>query len=494
MRKLALLLTLLLSAEAPADTYTVKKKYYTSSGIEVEDVAIPNTTLFKYEGKNGYDVSNQGCSAVAALYSQLALKKNLDAVKNVIDNWKSLALPVTIYAIATQFPIVKEALVSSQFMSDFLAQIGGASCESVFNYINKVNGVSKKAVAECMRKWSSTCDSSPDPNKCFLKHCGVHKSWYELVTGKTFSNLLKDNDALKRVSEVLAMTNPKTAVECALGVTSSTDMSKEEFDKQVETLEREKGMNEIQAKTLLILMSTIPQVKISSDGMGLEVPKIDGKVVTITRGLKLLQEDLLKDLDSLLSNIESAKSEEEIKEKISNFAAKYGIEADLDNYFVLMRSVKKKLQKECPTTLSGSSTVPEEEMKRACLVRTQAFQQVGEEFTKLLSYLYAQRIKEAMLRYIDQVKLYLLQQKGKGVAVCSKTAGKKIDLSPESVSFMVSQLDTIRDQIETEINDYLSAGGIDDVKKTELSVVKLLAKAVDGKEHAEGERITFEVE
>jgi len=493
VRKLIVTLSLFfLSTTALADTYHVKKKYYTSKGIEVEDVVIPNTTVFEYKGKSGYDVKNQGCSAIASLYSQLALEKNLDAIKNVFDNWKSIALPLTIYAIATQFPIVKEALVSSQFMSDFLASLGGTSCEEAMQFINRMNGISKEAVTECMKKWSDTCNKSSDPNKCFLEHCGVHKSWYEMITGKTFSDLLKDNEALKKVSQVLAMVNPKTAVECAVGVHVSTSMTKEQFEEQVAKLE-EDGMNEVQAKTLLFLMSTIPQVKISSNGMGLDIPKIDGKVVTITSGLKMLQEDLLNDLDNLLSYIETAKNRDEIKEKVKEFAAKYGIEIDLDNYFVLMQKVKEKLQEDCPTTLSGSEVIPEKEAKNACLVRVQAFEQAKENFVKLLSYLYAERIKDAVLRYIDQTKLYLLQNKGKGVAACGKLSGTKIDFSPDSVKFMISQLDTIKDQVKTEIDDYLKASGINDVSEEELSIVRLLAKAVDGKDHAKGERIEFKL-
>ena len=493
MKRLFCLVTVfLLSSVSYADTYQVKKKYYTSEGIEVEDVYIPNTTVFKYSGKKGYDVKTQGCSVIASLYSQLALEKNLGVVKNVFENWKSIALPLAIYAVATQFPVVKEALVSSQFMSDFLAQLGGTSCESAFNFVNKVNGISKDAVAECMRKWTPTCESSPDPNKCFLEHCGVHKSWYELVTGKTFSNLLKDKSALKKVSEVLAMVNPRTAVECAMGVHVSTDMSKEEFDEQVGVLES-KGMSRVEAKTFLILASTIPKVNINSSGMGIEVPKIDGKAVTITRGLKLLQEDMLSDLQKLLSDIESSETEEEVKEKVSEFSSKYGITVSLDNYFFLMKSIKDKLSKDCPVMLSGKEAVPQKEVKKACIARVTAFTEAEKEFTKLISYLYAQRIKEAMLRYLNQVKVYLLQNKGRGVAVCNKIAGTKIDFSPESVSFMVSQIDAVKEQVKTEIDDYLSASGIDDVKKAELNIVKLLAKAVDGKEHAEGEKITFEL-
>jgi len=488
-------LLLTFSSSSFADTFQIKKKYYTSKGIEVEDVYVPNTTLFKYQGKSGFDAKTQGCSAIASLYSQLGLSKNLDAVKNVFDNWKSIVLPAAIYALALQSPYVKEALVSSQFISDFLAQVGGTSCESVFNFINKVNGVSKEKIAECMER-NKDCYTSSDPNKCFLERCGVHKSWYELVSGKTFSDLLKDDKALQKVNEVLAMVNPGTAFDCAMGLSHpvSTSMTKEQFDEDVRELVANKGMSEIEAKTLLILRATIPKVSISSSGMGLDVPKIDGKVLTLSRGLKLLQEDVLKDLSDLLNDVSTATSTEEVKKKVQDFADKYGIKVSLDNYFVLLRKINYKLQKDCPATTSGAEVIPADEEKRACIKRTLAFNQAKEKLTKIISSLYAQKIKEAMLRYVNQTKVYLLQNKGKGVAVCSKLSGKKIDTSPEAVKTMLSQLDALKDQVKTEVDDYLETNGVKDLKKAELEVVKLLATAVDGKEHKEGDRIEVTIE
>ena len=198
MRKLILVLSLLTFASAQAEV-TVNKKYYTSTGIEVEDIQIPNTTLFKYQGRTEYDADTQGCSVIAQLYSSLGLSKNLSAVKDIFENWKEVILAGTIYSLATQFPYIKEALVSTQFISDFLAQVGGMGCSQVFSFINKVNGVSYEAVADCMNKHKE-CEKSDDPNKCYLEKCGVHKSWYELVSGKTFSNLVSDSEALKKVS------------------------------------------------------------------------------------------------------------------------------------------------------------------------------------------------------------------------------------------------------------------------------------------------------
>jgi len=466
-----------------ADEVTVTKKYYTSKGIEVEDIVIPNTTLFKYQGRSGYNADTQGCSAIAELYSQLGLEKNLQAIKDVFENWKKLALPLAIYALATQIPYVKEALVSSQFMSDFLAQVGGTSCESAFNFINKVNGVSYQAVSECMRTHADECNKDPDPNKCYLKYCGVHKSWYELVSGKTLSEITSNSTVLKKVSEALGMLNPGTAFDCAMGLPHpvSTDMTKEEFDEDVEELVREKGMSEIEAKTLLLLRATIPKVSISSHGMGIEVPKIDGKVMTITRALRLLQSDMLNDLNQLLAQISETNSTEEIKERVRTFESKYNVKLSADSYFVILKAVSEKLRKDCSVT------------SETCIVRSEALNRAKEKLVDLLSVKYALSVKEAMTRYIDQVKLYLLQQGGTGLATCSALSGKKLDLSPENIQNLVNQLDVIENRVRDEVDNYLSQKGVSpkDINKLSLEALKLLAKAVDGRDHKEGEVITF---
>ena len=494
MRKLLALMSIavLFSSTSQAEL-AVNKKYYTSTGIEVEDIQIPNTTLLKYQGKSGFDVDQQGCSAVAALYSALGLSKDLEAVKNIFENWKSIVLPAAIYALATQFPYVKEALVSSQFISDFLAQVGGMGCSQVFDFINEVNGVSKEKIAECIK--NSGCDESSDPNKCYLEKCGVHKSWYELVSGKTFSNLLSDSEALKKVSEALAMINPGTAFDCAMGLPNpvSTSMTKEEFDEDVQTLVTEKGMSEVEAKTLLFLRASIPKVSITSEGMGIDIPKIDGKVMTITRALNMLNEDMVSDLDTLLSDIDNATTEEEVKEKVSDFEDKYGVKLNSDFYFVVMRNVKKKLEEDCPNTLSGSPT--EEEAKLFCPDRIQAFEEAKRKFSEVVSVKYALAVKEAMLRYIDQTKLYLLQQKNTGLAVCSSLSNKTLDMSEENVKAMIKQLDVLSDRVKSEVDSYLASKGVseEDINKLSLLVSKLLAKAVDGKEHKEGEWVRFTI-
>ncbi|NIA09419.1 MAG: hypothetical protein GWP10_06750, partial [Nitrospiraceae bacterium] len=227
-------------------------KYYTSKGISVKNLSIPNETFLKYSGRGGYSAKNEGCSAVSRLYSQLGLSMDLDAVKNLFNNWKSLALPVSLYALATQFPYVKEVLVSSQYASDFLAKLGGTNCDSAFNFVNKVNGVSPSAVSSCMKHWSSVCDKSGDPNKCYLEHCGIHKSFYELISGKKFASMLSDPSAKKKVETALAMINPKTTISCALGLPALPEnMSSTQFQQSARNISAGKGIPLVASRTLL---------------------------------------------------------------------------------------------------------------------------------------------------------------------------------------------------------------------------------------------------
>ena len=249
-RKLLALATafLLGTGIAKAEVVVKQDTYYTLDGIRVKEVSIPDQTVLSFKGKGEFSPETQGCSVMGQLYSQLGLSIDLNAVKNVIQNWKSIALPATLYALALQFPYVKDVLVSTQYISNALAKLGTTNCQSAFSFINKVNGVSPEAVAECYNRVfgsGGVCTTSDDPDQCFLEHCGVHRSWYELVSGKTFSELAKDSKALSKLNQVLSMIDPKTVMSCALGLSDiPDDMDKAEFDANAVKVAEELGISE----------------------------------------------------------------------------------------------------------------------------------------------------------------------------------------------------------------------------------------------------------
>ena len=520
MRVLSLLLSFFLFlSSAFGGEVRITKKYYKSKGIEVEDFHVPSKTILSFKAKEGYDTEGlHGCSLLANYYGKLALNKNLKAVKELFedwkDNWKDIALVFAIYAIATQLPYVKEALVSADFIQNFEARLGGFNCESTLRFIKRVSGVNEEAIERCLEEHKDECESSDDPSECFYKKCGVHKTWWELVTGKKFEEAVEDSSLLKKVGEIFAMINPKTTLSCALGLPNVPEnMTKEQFDQKAKEISESTGIPELATKSLLVLLTAVPEVKITSDGMGLSIPKIDGKAMSITRGLELLYEDLEKDLDTLFSQLETAYEEgdeEKIKEEVEAFASKYDLKIDADSWFTLFYYVRKKLKEDCPNTLAGTYNVEEEQ--RACFERVTAFNQAKEIFAKIVAVKFALAVERAMLRYIDRTKFYLLQQKDTGVAVCKKIASvtggeeteetettsststyDKLDLSEKNLKAMIEQLDTLKERVKTEVGFFLLDKEVDrkEISKLSLKVALLLGKAVDGKDHKEGDRIRF---
>lgn len=468
-----------------------KREFYTSSGIKVEDVEIPSDVIVKNEGKSGWDVEAQGCSVMGKLYQELSLTKNLDALKEAFTNWKKLALPVTIYTLALQFPYVKDALVSAQYMSDFLAQIGGTSCEQAFDFINRVNGVDKEAVAECYNRVFSkggVCTKASDPNKCFLEHCGVHKSWYELATGKAFSDLIKDKKALAKVNEVFTMVNPKTTMECALGLDVPVeDMSEEDFNRNSQTVAEKLGTSQAVGKAVLALLYTLPEVKVSSKGLGIETAKIDGKVLSLSRSLDLIQKDLISDFNDLITGITTA-TPEEIKKKVEELSKKYGLNlSGADSYFVIMKYVKEKLDKDCPV----KDGVLSPDAPDNCAERISAFEQAQNLLSQVIAYEYAKNVEVALIDYINRTKQYLLNANKTGLAVCSKVKGKKIDLSPESVKTQLAELDAIIEQLRTTFAVKFGSYNQAEINRMLLQAVKDFAYAGTGREYKEGDRVNI---
>jgi len=97
-------------------------------------------------------LKGMSCGWKATAFYRLAMMLNTDNLQQIIDNWKSLAFPLALYTVATYFPIVKEALVGAEYISDFIASLTNMNCESAMKMINAYNKKTSKIVRACVLK------------------------------------------------------------------------------------------------------------------------------------------------------------------------------------------------------------------------------------------------------------------------------------------------------------------------------------------------------
>jgi hypothetical protein len=98
------------------------------------------------------NLKGMACGWQATAFYRLAMMLNTDNLQQIIDNWKSLAFPLALYTVATYFPIVKEAMVGAEYISDMIASLSNMNCQSAMKMIEAYNKKTSKIVRACVLK------------------------------------------------------------------------------------------------------------------------------------------------------------------------------------------------------------------------------------------------------------------------------------------------------------------------------------------------------
>lgn len=160
MKKTVILITLLLSISSFAIEIKGNKAY--SPDWEIKGYPDNNKPFFKLYAHGG--LKGIGCGAESLAFYNFAMDLNLDALQNLITNWKSMAFPLAIYSLASYFPVVKEALVGAEYLADEVSQLKNFNCESALKMINTYNKKTSKIVRACVLKRISDHSSNPISN------------------------------------------------------------------------------------------------------------------------------------------------------------------------------------------------------------------------------------------------------------------------------------------------------------------------------------------
>jgi hypothetical protein len=98
------------------------------------------------------NLKGMSCGWQATAFYRLAMMLNTDNLQQIIDNWKSLAFPLALYTVATYFPIVKEAMVGAEYISDMIASLANVNCQSAMKMIEAYNKKTSNIVRACVLK------------------------------------------------------------------------------------------------------------------------------------------------------------------------------------------------------------------------------------------------------------------------------------------------------------------------------------------------------
>ncbi len=298
-------------------------KYYFPFKIEVIPPSQVNTTLF--EGRINLGSSLGACGDVARWFGLEYLTSSFDDIWN---NLKSMALPATLYFVASYTPVLAEVFTATQWLQNITAQLAGMSCEQVFSAIRRMNADRSKLVQWCVNRR--------------LEQGHDIKSAYEscLQNGINVGDLISFID--RDLGEKLSV---KGLYRCML----AKGMERDPKDCTVP------GSNcSFKERVAALSYLILPDIKLSADGsVKLDTGDYDIAFQVekwkriVKRDIKRDYERLRRDIDSCTENSESLSSYERcVRNVVESFLQKYNVEwRDFPALLTFIRDLKKEVEK-----------------------------------------------------------------------------------------------------------------------------------------------------
>jgi hypothetical protein len=97
----------------------------------VQTTKVGDSTPLYFNSNGDLKIATPGM--VSSSMAQLANAFSLPSIKSYISNWQDIALSVAIYALASYFPTVKEAISSANYMANEAGKLGGILHKDTIN-------------------------------------------------------------------------------------------------------------------------------------------------------------------------------------------------------------------------------------------------------------------------------------------------------------------------------------------------------------------------
>jgi len=306
-----------------------------STYIGIKGSSPKDTVLLKGKLGGGFGGGNAcGISAGANFY--YGVKTALDGLMEFIDDWKSSATAVALYALATYLPVAKEALLGANTLSNFLASLRGFSCSQAMEILKELNYTDSFLVKKCIARRLGIREEDVDALKDLSP-----QSWYSAYRACLNSTSLVDLLGWDGAKNFLKLVSPRSYVKCTLGISEEPTLD----DLRSADLST-------RAKYLLYLLT--PDLTLSGDGSikirTVQIKDEDGiRPISVGDVYKLFTEDFEEEYALLLEELKSADLSSdfaEIEDRLESFGQKYGLNLERVKYLLgvsvtLLRELEK---------------------------------------------------------------------------------------------------------------------------------------------------------
>jgi len=304
-----------------AGIYEVNSKYYKVDvfprGGDVSGVTLGRGKFF-----GGFKPPNP-CGISAGLNFFYGIKTSLQALEEFLLDWKSSATALLLYALATSFPVAKEALLGANTLSNFLARLRGFSCTRVMQAIREFNYTDSFLIKKCIARRLGIDESDVEALKTTDP-----QEWYRAYRACLDSANIVDLLG-PEARPYLKWISPKSQAKCILGVRDDWGW-------------QEVVNADVSTKAKYFLYWVLPDLVLSGNGeVKIETHYMkdpetgEMKPVTLSELLRLYKEQFSKDFDELMKEVEESFTSgdpianlEGLKGRIEEFGKKYGLKTE----------------------------------------------------------------------------------------------------------------------------------------------------------------------
>jgi len=324
--KNALLIVSLVGSLTFAGNWEWKKAEEYSPSWELPDSYGERLPVFKAHVEGG--LKGWSCGYQATAFYKLAMQLNVDNLRRLINNWKDLAFPLALYTVATYFPVVKEAMVGAEYLSDTIATLSNMNCRATMKMIETYNKKTSKIVRSCVLKrlgknlniWTAT----PEQIERALANVSEEQIREAYAYCMNHASLL-DALPLPDVQKILREYNPRKLIMCnyikALGL---KDLGKEYVaDKKILTTG-----GDLKTLAKLYLLAITPEFIVDSNTKEILLKPIklnDGTPVNLQTLGKILNSSVKEKLKNLEKKVLNGEDLETFLGDVENLLKEYSL-------------------------------------------------------------------------------------------------------------------------------------------------------------------------
>ncbi len=261
----------------------------------------PDKPFFKLYAHGG--LKGMSCGAESLAFYNFAMDLNLEALQDLLENWKDIAFPLALYTLGTYFPVVKEALVGAEYLADNVAQLKNFNCESAMNMIKTYNKKGSKIVRACVLKrigrhlniWTATQEEIENAVKD-VSESEIRSAYDYCMNNATIFDALPIPD----INKYLKKYNPRKLIMCKYASKLGLDDLGDKYNADRTLLS---GGTDIKTLAQVFALAVTPEFIIDNHTKRLMLKpiEVDGKILDSSTLSDILKTTVDEDFNNILS-------------------------------------------------------------------------------------------------------------------------------------------------------------------------------------------------